>query len=103
MKKFLSLILVFCLAYSAILFCGCDEEQTKEITPSNINIVAFGDSISAGYGPQDSEMYSYYNNYVVGRTKINEKCFSYALANSLRKDEVTLKAVSYADFMESER
>lgn len=96
MKKIISIILGFCLVFSAILFCGCENEQTQENTKSNINIVAFGDSISAGYGPQNSEMYSYYNNYVIGRTKINEKCFSYVLANSLRKEEVTIDAISYA-------
>ena len=97
MKKILSLVLVFCLAFSAILFFGCNEKQPEEKTPKNVNIVAFGDSISAGYGPQGSEMYSYYNNYVIGRNKINEKCFSYALASSIRSEDVTISAVSYAE------
>lgn len=97
MKKILSLILVFCLAFSAILFCGCNEKQPEVKSPQNINIVAFGDSISAGYGPENSEMYSYYNNYAIGRNKINEKCFSYVLTNSLCEEEATIKAVGYAE------
>ena len=97
MKKILSFVLVFCLAFSAILFFGCNEKQPEEKTQKNVNIVAFGDSISAGYGPQNSEMYSYYNNYVIGRNKINEKCFSYALANNIRSEDVTISAVSYAE------
>ena len=99
MRKYLSFLLVLCLCFSAILFGGClfDKKTTEDNEAKNIRIVAFGDSISAGYAPQNSEMYSYYNNYAIGRTAINEKCFSYVLANSFKSETVSVKAVSYAE------
>ena len=97
MKKFVSVLLIFCLAFSSLLFGGCKNKTPEVEEEKNVNIVAFGDSISAGYAPQNTEMYAYYNDYVIGRARVNEKCFTGVLANSLSTEEVSVKTVSYAE------
>lgn len=96
MKKFISAVLIFCLVLSTMLFAGCDLDKEQSNNSTNINVVAFGDSISAGYAPQNTDLYQYYHHYEIGRTKINEKCYTNIAVNNLITEEVTVRVKSYA-------
>ncbi len=89
------MIVSFCLIFLALFFAGCRNNETP--TTKTIRVVGFGDSISAGFAPQNTDLYSYYNDYISGKTKINAKCYTNILANSLKTENNKINAISYAE------
>jgi lysophospholipase L1-like esterase len=64
MKKFLFLITAL------PFFAGCGEEPLNAHNPGK-DIVAFGDSLTAGYGAGEKENYPYYLSRLLGRDIVN--------------------------------
>lgn len=62
-----------------------------------INIVGFGDSISAGYALEGSDMYSAYVDYTSGTTAVSSKCYTKLIANSLDDTYETVNVKNYAE------
>ena len=65
MKKFLYLIVIL------ILLIACGKHEPKNYPNSNTDIIAFGDSLTYGYGAARSESYPAYLSGMLGRKVIN--------------------------------
>lgn len=95
MKEILKIILCVCLIVVGITFTGC--ENTENTKTKSIKILGLGDSISAGYAPQDTDLCEYYQKYVNGEVKINEKCFTKLIDNYYSSNQITTTSISYAN------
>ena len=95
MKRIGYFILSFCLIFVALFFAGC-KNKPDDGKMTQIRVVGLGDSISAGFAPSDTELYSYYDDYTKGKSKINTMCFTNLLANTFAGENVKINAVSYA-------
>ncbi len=95
MKKLLKIFLCVCLVFVTITFTGCkNDEQTST---KSIKILGLGDSISAGYAPQDTDLHEFYQKYINKEVKINEKCFTKLISNYYSANQFTSTATSYAN------
>ncbi|MBO7604955.1 MAG: hypothetical protein J6S61_00615, partial [Elusimicrobiaceae bacterium] len=65
MKKFLYLIFIL------ILIIACGKHEPKNYPNSNTDIIAFGDSLTYGYGAARNESYPAYLSEMLGREVIN--------------------------------
>lgn len=95
MKRLLSSVLSFCLIFLALFFAGCVQEDVP--TPTTVKVVGLGDSISAGYAPQNTDLYEYYYDYLTGKTKVNQMCFTNVVANKLVDSATKVEVKSYAE------
>lgn len=73
------------------------ENNNNNNTKNVINIVGFGDSISAGYAVEGSDMYSAYVDYTSGTTAVSSKCYTKLIANSLDDTYETINVKNYAE------
>ena len=65
MKKYFYLIIVL------FLITACNKQEPKNYPNSNTDIIAFGDSLTYGYGAERSESYPAYLSQMLGREIIN--------------------------------
>jgi len=65
MKKYFYLIVIL------ILFTACGKYEPKNYPNSNTDIIAFGDSLTYGYGAARNESYPAYLSEMLGREVIN--------------------------------
>ncbi len=65
MKKY------FYLTFILFLFLGCGKQEVKNYPNSNTDIIAFGDSLTYGYGAGRDESYPAYLSQMLGREVIN--------------------------------
>lgn len=65
MKKY------FYLIFALILFTACSKYEPKNYPNSNDDIIAFGDSLTYGYGAGRDESYPAYLSEMLGREVIN--------------------------------
>ena len=95
MKNLINLFLCFCMVLLTVCFAGCDNNQNGQ-NARYLKVVGLGDSISAGYSPQNTSLYSYYNDYISNNTKINEMCYTNIVANNFVDEKTFVSAKSYA-------
>lgn len=70
-----------------------DNDQNTKTT---VNIIGFGDSISAGYAVYGSDMYDSYIAFDNGDTLINDMCYTNIIASKMAQTYQTVNVKSYA-------
>lgn len=78
----------------ALFLAGCGNVEVPQTT--NVKVLGLGDSISAGYAPSESDMYSFYNEYETGKVQINKKCFTYVVGENISNDYIKATSTSHA-------
>lgn len=108
MNKFIRAITVFCFISSCLIFPACSvsnaERQTNnalgktlatpQITSDKPKIVAFGDSLTAGFGLTEKESYPY-----LLQQKLNGDGFNYEVVNAGVSGETSLGGLERVDWV----
>lgn len=61
----------FCLFLLSLFVFGCGQKPPKNYPNSNTDIIAFGDSLTYGYGARRNESYPAYLSEMIGRDIVN--------------------------------
>ena len=94
MRKKVISALSLCLVLLAMFFVGCAPEEVAQKV--YVNVVGLGDSISAGYAPNNTEMSSYYNDYISNRVLANKMSFTYLMGEAIANSSSRVTTRSYA-------
>lgn len=99
-KNIFSILIVLSMFFTMILATGCANHQEEPYT-----VVAFGDSISAGYAPAGTSMFEDYQKYASKKVDISASCYTNLIAGQISAslkaesdiDIKNVKAKSYAE------
>jgi len=103
---FMKYLLILALIFSAFVFSACDAStaqfngdskkplKTPQITSDRAKIIAFGDSLTAGFGLLEKESYPY-----LLQEKINSDGFSYEVVNTGVSGDTSIGGLERIDWI----